>query len=140
MKVALTLNAIVSPQGGQHDDFEEWIALAEGLLRSLGRYNSIAPNAVEFITVMRKRAILSQDGVADNLDLSTPAILERLTKIVAQSSPSLKDLLTQWNTVDPLWTTTCANIYASNFPGFELLCDHASTQTLDSFLDTWSWK
>jgi len=132
---------IRDPTNDQNEDLNEWIALAQNLLQDMSSYNAVAPNAVQILDVIRKRAGLALHPDIDSLNeppspTKTVHYLERSTHTLAQPQPSTSDLLDPKIATDPLWSTEKVGIYAGHFPGIEALCGNPNPQTLENFLDS----
>lgn len=134
-------------------ELNEWITLADALVRNLGTYNSIAPNAVIALAAIRRRVQKAMQTHGSNssnpsdgvylssiplpLDASLKQYTDRATVTLEQPQKSVSDLLGgQFEASDHLWSTTEAGAFTGNFPGLEALCGNHDPASLEGFLDS----
>jgi len=138
---ALTLAVAIigDPTSIHNKELEEWIGIAQDLLRDLGTSNALAPKAFNGLEIVRQR---TRDAMQPGLDLSTapapiPAIdqyLHKATQTIAQPQPSMSDLFEVHSYSQPLWREEVA-VYPGHFPGMEALCSDTYPTPIECFLD-----
>ncbi|KAI9467286.1 hypothetical protein BJY52DRAFT_1182729 [Lactarius psammicola] len=152
-KPALTLAIaiIMDTQNPENEEFEEWIAMAQGILIALKPYNALAKKALEYVDVIRKRTLFvlgvvtgrchggdpahhATYGVAPPMVLSQRR--DRATRMLSQPQPCLVDHLGREEASDPFWSTLHPGVFAGHFPGIESLSGPVSPQNLEQFLDS----
>jgi hypothetical protein len=136
-------------QNPENEEFEEWIAMAQGILMALKPRNALAKKALEYIDVIRKRTIFvlgvvtgrchagnpdATYGVAPPMGLSQR--LDRATRMLSQPQPCMADHLGREEASDPFWSTQQPGVFAGHFPGIESLSGPVSPQNLEQFLDS----
>ena len=146
--VTLAIAIIMDTQNPENEEFEEWIAMAQGILMALKPYNALAKKALEYIDVIRKRTLFVLGIVTGrcHADLDTTygvappmALLQRhdrATRMLSQPQPCLVDHLGREEVLDPLWSTRQPSVFAGHFPGIESLSGPVSPQNLEQFLDS----
>ncbi|TFY81811.1 hypothetical protein EWM64_g2203 [Hericium alpestre] len=145
----LAVAIIMDPHNPQNEELEEWIELAQSLLKDLGTYSTLSSNALEHIEVIRKRTayVLSVTGpptepanycTAANPFVTDPALqrIERATRVLSQPQPSMADLMGHELASDPFWSTLRPGVFAGHFPGIESLSGPINPQNLEHFLDS----
>ncbi len=138
-------------QNPENEEFEEWIAMAQGILIALKPHNALAQKALEYLDVIRKRTLFvlgivtgryhardpadhASDGVAPPMGLSQR--LDRATRMLSQPQPRMVDHLGHEEASDPFWSTLHPGVFAGHFPGIESLSGPVSPQNLEQFLDS----
>ena len=149
MSIAIAI--IMDAQNPENEELEEWIAMAQGILVVLKPHNVLAQKALAHLQVIRKRTVfvlgvvtgrcVRSDpvvhGTADVApSMSLPQRLDRMTRTLSQSLPSLVDLLGPEEAMDPFWSTLHPGVFAGHFPGIESLVGPVSPQNLEQFLDS----
>ncbi|KAI9447753.1 fungal-specific transcription factor domain-containing protein [Lactarius indigo] len=154
-KPALTLAIaiIMDTQNPENEEFEEWIAMAQGILIALKPYNALAKKALEYLDVIRKRTLFvlgvvtgrcrqvagdpAQDAACD---VAPPMVLsqrlDRAMRMSSQPQPCLVDHLGREEASDSFWSTLHPGVFAGHFPGIESLSGPVSLQSLEQFLDS----
>ena len=149
MSIAIAI--IMDAQSPENEELEEWIAMAQGILVVLTPHNALAQKALDHVQVIRKRTLFvlgvitgrcvtsdpgvhATTGVAPSMSL--PQRLDRMTRTLSQSQPSLVDLLGREEAMDPFWSTLRSGVFAGNFPGIESLVGPVNPQNLEQFLDS----
>jgi hypothetical protein len=150
--VTLAIAIIMNAQNPENEEFEEWIAMAQGILEALQPMNALASKALEQVHVIRKRTLFvlgvitgrcarctSSDhyarfGVAPPMIL--PQRLDRATRILSQPQSCLVDHLGREEAMDPFWATVHPGVFAGHFPGIESLGGPVNVQNLEQFLDS----
>jgi hypothetical protein len=150
-KPALTLAIaiVMDTQNPENEEFEEWIAIAQGILIALKACNALAKKALEYVDVIRKRTLFvlgvvtgrchtrepdATYGVAPPMGLSQR--LDRATRMLSQPQPCMVDHLGREEASDPFWSTLHPGVFAGHFPGIESLSGPVSPQNLEQFLDS----
>lgn len=137
-------------QNPENEEFEEWIAMAQGILMALKTRNALAKKALEYIDVIRKRTLFvlgvitgqcrrarepdATYGVAPPMGLSQR--LDRATRMLSQPQPCMVDHLGREEASDPFWSTLHPGVFAGHFPGIESLSGPVSPRNLELFLDS----
>jgi hypothetical protein len=135
ISVVLALAIVMDPNDNQNEELDEWIGLAEHLVKDLGTYNNIATQGVKALAVIRKRTRFALSRSADDPVPTSAQYVERATQVLAQPQPSLSELLGQ-KSADPIWTSTEAGCFSGWFPGMEVLCAPVDPgPTLNEFFD-----
>ncbi|KAH9998335.1 fungal-specific transcription factor domain-containing protein [Russula vinacea] len=148
--LSIAIAIIMDAQNPENEELEEWIAMAQGILAVLKPHNVLAQKALDHLQVIRKRTLfvlgvvtgrcVRSDpvvhGTADIApSMSLPQRLDRMTRTLTQSLPSLVDLLGS-EAMDPFWSTLHPGVFAGHFPGIESLVGPVSPQNLEQFLDS----
>jgi hypothetical protein len=140
ISVMLAFAIIMNPDDNQNEELDEWVGLAEHLVRDLGRYNVIAHSGAKSLAVVRRRihfALRPSHTLSDPIPTSAQ-YGQLVTDVLAQPQPSLSDLLGQKYVADSLWTNTEAEWYVSGFPGIEALCTQVDPEpSLHNFFDNY---
>jgi hypothetical protein len=124
----------MDPTDDQNEDLNEWIILTKNLLQDMGAHNCLAPGAVQGLDIIRKYTGLF--GLNEpSSRTETVHYLERSTHTLAQTQPSVSDLLDETFATDP-WSTQTVGIYSNHFPSIEVLCGNPNPQVLERFLDS----
>ncbi|KAH9048954.1 fungal-specific transcription factor domain-containing protein [Lactarius hengduanensis] len=151
-KPALTLAIaiIMDTQNPENEEFEEWIAMAQGILIALKPYNALATKALEYLDVIRKRTLFVLGVVTgrclqvagDPAQHATypPMVLsqrlDRAMRMSSQLQPCLVDHLGREEASDSFWSTLHPGVFAGHFPGIESLSGPVSPESLEQFLDS----
>ncbi|KAH9173397.1 fungal-specific transcription factor domain-containing protein [Lactarius sanguifluus] len=151
-KPALTLAIaiIMDTQNPENEEFEEWIAMAQGILIALKPYNALAKKALEYLDVIRKRTLfvlgvvtgrcLQVAGDPDQHAAYPPMVLsqrlDRAMRMSSQPQPCMVDHLGREEASDSFWSTLHPGVFAGHFPGIESLSGPVSPETLEQFLDS----
>lgn len=147
--LTLAIAIVMDAQNPENEEFEEWIAMAQGILTALKACNALAKKALEYIDVIRKRTLFvlgvvtgqchtrepdATYGVAPPMGLSQR--LDRATRMLSQPQPCMVDHLGREEASDPFWSTLHPGVFAGHFPGIESLSGPVSPQNLEQFLDS----
>jgi hypothetical protein len=149
--VTLAIAIIMDAQNPENEEFEEWIAMAQGILEVLKPRNALAPKALDQLHVIRKRtlfvlrvitgrcpdsdsAVYARTGLFSSMGL--PQRLDRATRLLSQPQPCLADHLGREEAMDPFWATVHPGVFAGHFPGIESLSGPVNPQNLEQFLDS----
>jgi len=154
--LSIAIAIIMDAQNPENEELEEWIGMAQGILVVLKPHNVLAQKALDHLQVIRKRTVfvlgvitgrcVRSDpvvhGTADVApsmlapSMSLPQRLDRMTRTLSQSLPSLVDLLGPEEAMDPFWSTLHPGVFAGHFPGIESLVGPVNPQNLEQFLDS----
>jgi hypothetical protein len=141
---------IIQPDHPENDELDEWIILAEDLLKVYKRHNALALHALEHMEVIRRRSnfvrcisATPREGRScykptEDLTMTTLQRTERATKIQWQPVLTMADRLGYEALSDPLWASLSPSAFAQPFTGLELLCNPGSVtdpRDLDKFFD-----
>jgi hypothetical protein len=135
----LALVLVMDPNNNQNEELDEWIGLAEHLVKDLSTYNIVATKGVEAFAAIRRRTRLTLSRSTD------PALIavqynDRATQILVQPQPSLSDFELGAKSVDDsVWIETEVEYISDCFPSIESVCvlEDPGT-TLGEFFDRYT--
>lgn len=138
--VMLGMAILLDPLQSQNQELDEWVALAQNLLRDMGNFNTLAPNAVQCLDVVRRRTRYTLQPAVDPSSAFPPPIetghyLERATRTLAQPQPIIIDLFDTHGATDTLWCAEKVAAFTGHFPGIDVLTGNDAPETLRAFLD-----
>ncbi|KAG5654068.1 hypothetical protein H0H81_007794 [Sphagnurus paluster] len=136
----VTLNfavAIISdPASAENEELDEWISLAQNLLRNMGSSNLLASKAVGRLGTIRQRtySAMERHYNPSRSRTSIDEYLQKATQTMAQPQPSMSDLFGIQEITETIWQEE-VNIYSIHFPGLETVCGDEGLMSLNRFLD-----
>jgi hypothetical protein len=139
--VTLAIAIIMDAQNPENEEFEEWIAMAQGILEVFKSKNALASQALDQVHVIRKRTLFvlgvitgrCPEGCGLVSSMSLPQRLDRATRLLSQPQPCLADHLGREEAMDPFWATVHPGVFAGHFPGIESLSCSVTPQKLEQF-------
>ncbi|KZV64820.1 hypothetical protein PENSPDRAFT_756965 [Peniophora sp. CONT] len=151
--IVLIIAIIIEPGNPENDELDEWITLAEDLLKLFQSRNVLAKRALPLLHVIRRRSLMTRcisgpqhfammDGSCEcTMGRPEPTFtpskrMERATRVLAHPSPSVTDLLGPTLSNDPIWAGLRPGVFASHMPGVESLSGSVDPQQLDDFFDS----
>ncbi|KAF8897269.1 fungal-specific transcription factor domain-containing protein [Infundibulicybe gibba] len=135
--VIFSVAIITDPQDSQNDELFEWILIAHYLLKDLTICSPLATSAIRILENIQRHPQITNISASN---VTPTAIipdryLERATFTLAQSQPSIVDLLGDQAYVDPLWDNEQLAVFTRRYPSAEVLCSGADPQAVLLFLD-----
>ena len=137
----LALVLVMDPNDNQNEELDEWISLAEHLVKDLNKYNIVATKCVEAFAAIRRRTRLTLSRSADDPTLIAVQYNERATQVLVQPQPSLSDFELFTKSADnSVRTETEAEYFSDCFPSIESMCVLDPGTTLDEFFDRYTGR
>ncbi|KAG5646465.1 hypothetical protein DXG03_003515 [Asterophora parasitica] len=129
---------IGDPTSNENEDLEEWISMAQNLLRDIGPSSRLAMKAVEHLDAVRRRTRSVMHRGYDPSSGPAPIIpidhyLPKATQTMAQPQPSMSDVFDVQST-EPIWQEV-ASSYPGRFPGIEVVSSEDDFASFERFLD-----
>ena len=151
--IVLVIAIVIEPSNPENDELDEWITLAEDLLKLFQIQNVLAKRALPLIHVIRRRSLMTRclsspprypvidEHYQCSMGRPAPVLtssqrMERSTRVLAHPSPSVADLLGPRLGNDSTWAGLRPGVYASHMPGVESLSGSVDPQQLDDFFDS----
>lgn len=116
----------------RNGEIDEWISVAQSLLRDMASSSALAPKASQCLEIIQK---LTREASFDPPPSTIGQYLERASQTMAQPQPSLVDLFDAQTMAEPLWGSELAAGYFMPFPSMELCCENVDQAPLQRFIN-----
>jgi hypothetical protein len=133
--------AIISnPTHDRNGELDEWVSLAQNLLRDMENSNALAPKASQCLDLIQRQTRTVIQPSFDPSGVLAPLIpisqyLERATQIMAQPQPSMADVFDAQAVAESLWESETAPGYLTQFPSIDVCCENIDPAPLQRFVN-----